>query len=87
MDTLDIKIGIVDVKKLPFRVEGDRSSSRLHDLSKGDTLIYLDDSIKDWQKVVYESSVRKDTGWICPEFNGKQRVKLDRKISIKPHQP
>ena len=80
MDTSYIKIGIVDVKKLPFRVEGDRSSSRLHDLSKGDTLIYLDDSIKDWQKVVYESSVRKDTGWICPEFNGKQRVKLDRKI-------
>ena len=79
IDTLDIKIGIVDVKELPFHEEG-KKNSNYYLLNKGDTLKYLRDSDEDWQEVVNESGVRKDTGWICPEFNGKQRVKLDRKI-------
>jgi len=78
MDTLDIKIGIVDVK-LPLHKEGDKNSMILYTLKRGDTLKFLDDSDDDWQEVVHESGIRKDTGWICPEFNGKQRVKLDRK--------
>jgi hypothetical protein len=86
MDTSYIKIGIVDVK-LPLHKEGDKNSMILYTLKRGDTLKFLDDSDDDWQEVVHESGIRKDTGWICPELNGKQRVKLDRKISIKPHQP
>jgi len=86
MDTLDIKIGIVDVK-LPLHEKRNAKSKTIVTLSPGDTLTYLVDSDEDWQKVVYESSVRKDTGWIHPKNKGKDRVKLDRKISIKPHQP
>jgi hypothetical protein len=48
----------------------------LYTLKRGDTLKFLDDSDDDWQEVVHESGIRKDTGWICPEFNGKQRVKI-----------
>jgi serine/threonine protein phosphatase PrpC/serine/threonine protein kinase len=79
MDTSYIKIGIVDVK-LPLHKEGDKNSMILYTLKRGDTLKFLDDSDDDWQEVVHESGIRKDTGWICPELNGKQRVKLDRKI-------
>jgi hypothetical protein len=86
MDTSYIKIGIVDVK-LPLHKEGDKNSMILYTLKRGDTLKFLDDSDDDWQEVVHESGIRKDTGWICPELNGKQRVKLDRKISIKTPQP
>lgn len=86
MDTSYIKIGIVDVK-LPLHKKPNAKSKTIVTFNPGDTLTYLVDSDEDWQKVVYESSVRKDTGWIHPKNKGKDRVKLDRKISIKKHQP
>jgi serine/threonine protein phosphatase PrpC/serine/threonine protein kinase len=79
MDTSYIKIGIVN-DDLPLHKKDDKNSMILYTLKRGDTLKFLDDSDDDWQEVVHESGIRKDTGWICPEFNGKQRVKLDSKI-------
>ena len=86
MDTSYIKIGIVNAN-LPLHEKRKQKSKTIITLSQGDTLKYLVDSDEDWQKVVYESSVIKYTGWIHPRFHGKQRVNLDSKMIIKPHQP
>ena len=86
MDTSYIKIGIVNAN-LPLHEKRKQKSKTIITLSQGDTLKYLVDSDEDWQKVVYESSVIKYTGWIHPRFHGKQRVNLNTMIIIKPHQP
>ena len=86
MDTSYIKIGIVN-DNLPLHEKRKPKSKTIVTLNPGDTLTYLVDSDEDWQKVVYESSVRKDTGWIHPKLHGKPRVNLDSKMIIKPHQP
>ena len=84
-DTLYIKIGIVEVN-LPLREGPNKKSKTLATLNRGATIKFLDDSKESWRKVSFEGRSGNVEGWICPEFKGKQRVKLDSIRIVKPHQ-
>lgn len=79
MDTFNIELGIV-IEKLPLHVKPDPTSTTIFTLVKGDSLIFLGNSLGNWEEVVFKN----DTGWICPVFNKKIRVdkRIIKKIKI-----
>jgi len=82
MDTFLVEKGFVIIE-LPLHVKPKKKSREICLLNKGDTLRYLDNPQGYWEQVVFKD----DTGWICPEFNGKLRVVKRIMKTTKIHQP